>query len=462
MSAVRPSIVARAWWLLPRDVAAIYGMIGRLWMIMTGPVTILFLAIYFTPGAQGYFVTFITLAAARTVAELGLGQVIVVKVAQLHRQDGGQDFAVSPEVAGLVQFTAKWFAWAGLLVGVGLSLIGMALFSARSELPLGQWLPPWIALSALVGIDVALSGLLYPLEGAGQVTSVYFCRMVRSFVNTLILWLFILLGFELWSISIGLAASLLWATYFLYSKGKLVLTALRRNAHVARVDWLAEVFPAQWRIALSSTAEYVGFFTIVPLMYVMHGAIVAGQVGVTWQLTLAVSSIAGALVFARLPEFSRLAKTGSVRELDNLLLSTSLISMAVCLVGATGVAVGVLVLEKVDTQIASRLLPFDEVVIALIGVLIWHFNLTIVAYLRAHGGDPYLPASLTGATLLFVANVTLGQWFGPTGMLWGYVLTGICVMVPLSVYLLQRKRRACGYPPFRVEFGWRPRMSRSG
>ena len=316
-------------------------------------------------------------------------------------------------------------------------------------MPTAEWLPPWVALSCVVGIDVAVSGLLFPLEGAGQVRSVYFCRMVRNFLNSLVVWLFILLGFQLWSIAIALTCSLLWTAYFLFSRGKLVVAALRPGAAVAKINWLSDVYPAQWRLALSSLAEYVSFYTVIPLMYVMHGAVIAGQLGITWQIAAAISSIAGAIVATRFPEFSRLAGARSIRELDGLLLSTTLISMTVCLFGALSVGLGVLLLQRTGLQIATRVLPFDQVVILLLGVLVWHFNLAIVSYLRAHGGDPFLPASLGGAVLLFVANLTLGRWFGPVGLLWGYAVTGAGFMVPFGLYLLQRKRQTCGYPPFK-------------
>jgi hypothetical protein len=435
--------------LLSRHAAVIYGIIGRLWLVLTGPLTIVVLAIHFTPYAQGYFFTFMSLAAARTVAELGLGQVIIVKLAQLSSPTMNPADTVPPRVAGLIRFAAKWFAGAGFVVGVLLCLVGTLLIGSGDGLPKSEWLPPWVALSWLVGLDVALSGLLFPLEGAGQVKSVYFCRMVRSFVNSLVLWLFILLGLQLWSISIALACSLVWTTYFILSRGKQVVAALRPGAAVARIDWLSEVFPAQWRLALSSLAEYVSFYTVIPLMYVMHGAVIAGQLGVTWQLAAAISSIAGAIVATRFPEFSRLAGARSIRELDGLLLSTTLISMTVCLFGALGVGLGVLLSQRTGLEIAMRVLPFDQVVILLLGVLIWHFNLAIVSYLRAHGGDPFLPASLGGAMLLFVANLTLGRWFGPVGLLWGYAVTGAGFMVPFGLYLLQRKRQTCGYPPFK-------------
>ncbi|MBS0220182.1 MAG: hypothetical protein JSR91_05510 [Proteobacteria bacterium] len=455
------TIVDRVPGILFRHAAAIYGMAGRLWLILTGPVTIVVLAIHFTPYAQGYFFTFMSLAAARTVAELGLGQVIIVKVAQLCLPMTGSHEAVTPRMAGLIRFTAKWFTGAGLVVGALLCLGGTVLLSANNGLPTAEWLPPWIALSCLVGVDVALSGLLFPLEGAGLVKSVYFCRMVRSFVNSIVLWLFIVLGLQLWSISIALACSLIWTTIFLFSSGKLVIAALRPNATVAKIDWLSDIFPAQWRLALSSLAEYLSFYTVIPLMYVMHGAVIAGQLGITWQLATSVSTIAGAFVLTRFPEFSRLAAVRSVRELDSLFLSTSLISMLICLLGALSVGLGVLALQEMGLQIATRVLPFHQVVILLLGVLIWHFNLAIVSYLRAHGGDPYLPASLIGATLLFAANLTLGRWFGPVGLLWGYAITGACFMVPFGFYLLQRKRQMCGYPPFNFEGSWIALLSRS-
>jgi hypothetical protein len=443
--------------LLSRHAAAIYGIIGRLWLVLTGPLTIVVLAVNFTPSVQGYFFTFMSLAAARTVAEFGLGQVLIVKVAQLWPSTINPADGIPPRVAGLIRFAAKWFAGAGLVVGALLCVGGTVLLGTDNNLPTAEWLPPWVALSWLVGLDVALSGLLFPLEGAGQVRSVYFCRMVRSFVTSVVLWLFIMLGLQLWSISIALACSLVWTAFFLFSEGKLVVGALRRGASVAKIDWLSEVFPAQWRLALSSLAEYVSFCTVVPLVYAMHGAVIAGQVGVTLQLAVAVSSIAGAIVYTRFPEFSRLAATRSIQELDGLLLSTSLISMALCLLGALGVGFGVLLLQKSGLEIATRVLPFHQVVILLLGLLTWHSNLTIVSYLRAHGGDPYLPASLSGAVLLFVANLTLGRWFGPVGLLWGYAITGACFMAPFGFYLLQRKRRTCGYPPFRFEGSWTAR-----
>ena len=71
MSETSTAIVGGVRRFLPQLAAAIYGMIGRPWLHdRTGD----------DRRPRGYFFTFISLAAARTVAELGLGQAMIVKM----------------------------------------------------------------------------------------------------------------------------------------------------------------------------------------------------------------------------------------------------------------------------------------------------------------------------------------------------------------------------------------------
>ena len=135
--------------------------------------------------------------------------------------------------------------------------------------------------------------------------------------------------------------------------------------------------------------------------------------------------------------------------------------MALCFLGALGVGLGVFLLQESGFQVAIRMLPLEQVVLLMFGLQIWHFNLPIVSYLRARGGDPYLPASVIAGVLLFTVTVTLGRWFGPAGWIWGYTILAVGVMLPLGLFLLRRQRRACGYPAFKLERDWAALMSRS-
>src|SRR5262249_36955619 len=128
---------------------------------------------------------------------------------------------------------------------------------------------------------------------------------------------------------------------------ELVTVRLKRQEAEARVNEI--------RANPNAVSDVLTSVLIHPLMYVMHGTVIAGQLGVTWQLAEAVASIASAIVFSRFPEFSRLAGTRSSRELDGLFLSTSGISMALCFLGALGVSLGVLLLQESGFQVANRM-----------------------------------------------------------------------------------------------------------
>jgi hypothetical protein len=384
---------------------------------------------------------------------LGLGQVIIVQVARAFHDAAGQRVAspcvASPRVAGLVRFSAKWFAAAGCVGGAAIAIAGTWLLSMRAALPQSEWLPAWLATCGLVAVDIAFSGLMFPLEGAGLVRPVYFCRMIRSILNSAVLWLCIFIGLRLWCLPAALAASLLWTAVFLLSKdGTLVRTALSPDSPVERVAWRKEMLSSQWRIALSSLAEFASFYTLTPFAYVAYGPVLAGQIGVTWQIAASVSAIAGAVVSTKFPELSRLVAARSVDQLDRLMIVTTAASLIVCGLGVLAVGGGVLWLNHEGFQLASRLLPVPDVAVMLAGVLIWHVNLSIVAYLRAHGGDPFLPVTLGGAILMLLSEFTFGRWFGPSGMLWSYALIGACFMIPAGISKFLHKRREFGYPGF--------------
>ena len=454
---VRPSLLGacktlgrRARALIVANAAAAYGMVGRMWVILTGPMTILLLTHYFTPVLQGYFFMFMSLALTRSLAELGMGQVIIVRVARaIHGSTDQAD--LNARVNGLVRYSAKWFTAAGVLAGLVLATLGTVLLGSRAGLPRLEWLPAWLAVSAMVAADIALAGLMFPLEGAGSVRPVYLCRMIRSFVNSAVLWLCILAGLELWCVPVALAASLAWTVMFLLSKeARLVSDALRPGVRAAKIAWRREILPSQWRLALSSVAEFFTFYTLTPFIYITYGPVVAGQLGLTWQIGGAISAVAGAILSARFPEFSRLAASGSARELHELMFSTTITTLAFCLLGVLAFGGGVFLLTIGGFQIVSRLLPLPELAILLAGNVIWGINLPVVCYLRAHGSDPFLPAALGGAVLMAATELTLGRWFGVFGLLSGYVLVGACFMVPVGAYLLHRKRIECGYPTLAV------------
>jgi hypothetical protein len=440
---------------LSGHVAAGYGIIGRLWTVVTGPVTILLLTSVFTPVLQGFFFTFLSLIAIRTLAEMGLGQVIIVRIARAS-VDGAGDKYGEPEgrIRGITRFAARWFAGAGAVVGLVLSTAGTAfLYSRSADLSLEEWLLPWLALCVLVAFDIAITGFLFVLEGAGFVRNVYFCRMVRNILNSIILWVCVFADTQLWCMSLALAVSVAWTVCFITRVGGRFVAMLFQKRAERDLDWRTDILPSQWRLAVSNISEYAIVFTLTPIVYYLYGPVLAGQVGVTWQLAASVTATAGSVVAAKFPEFSRLVAAGAIWELDRLTISTAITSILLCFIGAVALGLGVLFLDVEGYALASRLMPLSWTIILLVGVLIWHLNLPIVSYLRAHGGDPFLPVNLAGAALMLLSEGTLGRWIGPQGIVLGYTIIGAVIMVPSGVYLLYRQRILRGYVQNRLQAG---------
>ena len=421
--------------------AAGYGILGRVWLVLTGPLTVILLAGTWSPVMQGYFFTFMGFTAIRSLADLGLGQVIIVHAARASVDYSGRDRVIPPRVGAITRFCTKWFAGAGLLIGVGLGSVGTLFLASRtSALGRNEWLPPWVLVCALLAIDLPISALLFPLEGLGQIKLAYFCRMMRNIINSISLWCGILFGFELWSVPFALAASMAWTAIFVAVRGRGILGALRGRFQCAPIRWRSEILPAQWQLGLSSFADYIIFYSFVPVIYYVNGPVAAGEIGLTWQLAAAISAISGMVVAAKFQELSRRLALKDYYGLDKLAVRAGATSVCVCVLGSLVAATGVLVLDRYHFALASRLLPVGTIVVLLIGIVIWNLNLPFVSYLRVHGGDPFCVANVGGACLMLLSEFTLGRRFGSAGLAWGFVLIGAVFIVPAGAVLVHRLR----------------------
>ena len=65
--------------------------------------------------------------------------------------------------------------------------------------------------------------------------------------------------------------------------------------------WKKEIWPFQWRISLSWLSGFFTFNLINPIVFVLHGPVMAGRIGITFSLITAVLSIAGAWINSKIP-----------------------------------------------------------------------------------------------------------------------------------------------------------------
>lgn len=152
----------------------------------------------------------------------------------------------------------------------------------------------------------------------------------------------------------------------------------------ARSDWRHELLPMRWRIALSWLSGYFIFLLLPPLLFYYHGPVVAGQMGMTWAVVTALSTVSLAWVTAKATRFGVLVAQKEYRTIDSLALKSGLASVAMLVCGAAATLAGLWVIRRLGYRFAERFLPLLRTAVFLLGQVLMQVSHVQAVYLRAH------------------------------------------------------------------------------
>ena len=429
------------------DRAVFFGILTKVWSIIAGPLTALLIILKFNPELQGYYYTFSSLLALQVFVELGLGTVIIQFAShewsklKLDSQGGitGDRHALS-RLASLANITFRWYLIGGLIIAFGLGLGGYIFLKAQASNI--SWSLPWFALCFFTGISVCLIPVWSLLEGCNQVSVVYTYRFIQGIVTNSIIWIALFFGAKLWTASISVLATILFAVAFLrYKYWKFIKELFFSKPIDAHIEWLREIFPMQWRIALSWISGYFVFSLFTPIIFRYHGAIDAGRFGMTWSLVGVVSAVSGAWLFPKAPKFGILIAKKEYLELDTLFLRITKIFISIMLLSALTFWSAVFFLNKINHPFALRLLPLFPTTVFLIAQVIMMSSLPFSVYLRAHKKEPILYVSLIGALLIGLSTYFFGRYYSITAVAFGYLAVNI-IIVPFIGLIWYRCRKS--------------------
>ena len=229
--------------------ALVYGILNSGWRFASGPITFILIAKYFTKETQGYYFTFSSLMALQTLIELGLGSVIINfsshEWSKLRLNENGEidgDRSACSRLASLGQFSLKWFSIGGVIFTIAVSIWGLQFFSEKSTSGV-DWRGPWIGLCISTGITIALTPLWFLLEGCNQVSNAYLFRMYQGICMSLIAWIAVMMGAELWAAVLSTILGILLALYFLYKKYRHFYLSIFSFNVENRISWREELLP---------------------------------------------------------------------------------------------------------------------------------------------------------------------------------------------------------------------------
>jgi len=416
------------------DKAIAYTVLSRVLVILGNFVTVLLMVRFLSPVEQGYYFTLLSLVALQVVFELGFSFVILQLAAHERAHlilypDGrieGEEPALS-RLASVLQLTVKWYSRAAALLAIILIPSGIYFFE-KNEQHNGavHWLYPWL-LAALACVAIFLQDPICAfLEGCGEVRQIAGLRVCQAIGNAAFAWTAMLSHHGLFAPAGTMVASGIIGGVFIWRRRNFLLGLLRFRASEHVVSWRVEIWPFQWRIAVSWLCAYFTRQIFTPILFHYRGPVEAGQMGMSISVVGYFSAIILAWMTTKAPTFGGFVARRELSELDALFKRTLWQAMSFFLVisCASWVAVDVLfhLLPKLAVRIVS---PFDFAFL-LIGTAGSVLAQSLAIYMRSFKREPFLWQSVSVAALTLLMCRIMAPGMGNMGVAISYLMcTGI-------------------------------------
>jgi O-antigen/teichoic acid export membrane protein len=437
------------------DRAVVFTILARFWSSAAGLITVALIARFLSPAEQGYYYTFGSLVALQIVFELGFSFVIL-QLASHERAELSisRDYEISgnpiahARLASIIQKSVRWYSVAAALVAGTLLPVGFYFFSTHQRA--GQnvsWQFPWCFAALMAALNFQIDPFLSFLEGCGYVPDVARLRWMQSATGSLLAWSVLISHHGLFAPSMMLfgmaSASLVWLT----GKRKLLLGLLKHQPGTHRIRWNHEVWPFQWRIAVSWLSGYFLFWIFNPVLFAFRGPEEAGRMGMSLGLANAIQAIAVSWVSTKSAPFGTLIARKEYRRLDQTFFQAARQAFAVSLAGALTAWLGCIYLNLQHFSFAQRLLdPFA------LGILLLYMIVNVIIfseayYLRAHKQEVFFVNSVVGAVAVTICALIFGRRYGAVGIVVSTCLLNFGGLV-WATYKFRKYRRLWHAPGF--------------
>jgi len=435
------------------DRAVSFGILARVWSLFAGPITIMILATGFSPEQQGYYYTFASLLALQAFFDLGLMFVIAQFASHefVHLSWGtngsitGDPIALG-RITDLLRKTVLWFGVASLLMIVILVPTGLIFFDQKGAVSF-SWRLPWILAVIGTALNLFVMPFFAVIMGSGDVVTVNKRDLAGAVLSSVLGWLVIGMHGGLYAVfAVNVGALVIAWGYLMYKRPELVKLALLRSLGSERtlrnnagLSWWGEIWPMQWRMAISSGAAYFIFQMFNPILFHYHGAVVAGQMGMT--ISVANALLAGSMTVlnAKTPEFGKRIAVRDWKGLDLIFKKATLQSLGLAVAGAI-VGIGVIWILQAYFPVGRRFLSPGQAALLFGAICFQAVNSAFAIYLRAHKQEPLMTMTVVASIVQGGVTWYFGKQYASLGVTSGFLVVTACFIFPY-VFLVWKERR---------------------
>jgi hypothetical protein len=412
------------------DRAVSFTILARGWSSASGLVTVGLIAHFLSSAEQGYYYTFASLIALQIVFELGFSQVVMQlashELAHLTICPDGTvsgDETAHARLSSVLQISVRWYGAGALLFGALAIPAGIYFFSSHQHLgTVPEWRAPWIAAAVAAVVAFFLDPIYSFFEGCGFVPEVAHMRLMQAIVGSAMAWTSLATGHGLYAPAMVITGQILVGAIWVFGKRQLLEDLLSHSTLGQAISWRSEIWPFQWRIAISWISGYFVYQTFNPFLFALQGPAAAGQMGMSLSFANSLMLIAIAWVSTKGAPFGTLIARKRYGELDRLFFKSLLQSCAVAGLGAIVIWSGWLYLHSTHSRYSRRLLDPLPFALLLLAAMANHIFACMGTYLRAHKQEPLFRLSLAIAVTVVFSNYFFAKTSGAAAMVTGYLV----------------------------------------
>jgi len=438
----------KRWTGLDRPIA--FTLMARFWSATAGVLTVVLIAHFLTPHEQGYYYTFYSLVALQVVFELGFSFVVLQLAAHecaglAFTADGrieGNPVALS-RLASVLQKSVRWYSVGAALMVATLLPAGLYFFAAHQHADLAvAWKAPWCLLVVVAALRLQFDPVCAFVEGCGFVWQIALMCLCQSVFGTLLAWTAMATKHGLYSpamLILGQGAVQL-AFVSRADLRRMLMRLLHHPVGGNSVGWRDEIWPFQWRIAITWLSSYFITQLFNPILFVYQGPIAAGQMGMSLSIASSIGTVGLAWMSTKSSPFGNLIARGEIPALDRLFFRTLWQSMLLLATTAAGFFLCLMITEHSFPRLAVRVLPPWAFALLLLTTMTNHVVFSEALYLRAHKREPFLVQALVVAIVLTISSLFLGRIWGANGVTVGYFVIAGLFGLPWGTYIFVTKR----------------------
>jgi O-antigen/teichoic acid export membrane protein len=431
------------------DRAITFTILARGWAGMAGLVTVVLIARYLSAAEQGYYFTFGSLVAMQLVFELGFSVVILqMATHECANLTLGHDGNVTGSVishsrlASVLQKSLRWYTIAAILMVAFLVPAGIHFFSGH-EASSGhvRWIVPWCMLVTAAGVTFQIDPIFSFIEGCGYISNVAHARFWQAVCGSILAWTAFATHHGLFAPAMLICGQAIAGLVFLGSRRNLLFSLLRWNPGFNRIDWGREVWPFQWRIAVSYSCGFFIFQLFNPVLFAFWGPVAAGQMGMSLSMGNMLSSVAIAWVNTKAAPFGMMIARREYRKLDQIFKAALVQATVLCFAGAALLWLMCLFVNAHGLPFAHRMLAPLPFALLLMAVICNQVVAAEALYLRAHKQEKFLVNSLVGAIFMALSTYFLGRSHAAVGVTSGYLAATVIIGLGMGTRTFLKYRR---------------------